>query len=34
MFYFCNVIFQVKAFGAQDIQSSHQGDLRKTAHVK
>ena len=28
------VIFFVKEVGAQNIQTSHQGDLRKTRHVK
>ena len=35
--YFCNFIFQVKSVGAQIIQTSHQGDLKKTKktrHVK
>ena len=27
------VIFFVKEVGAQNIQTSHQGDLRKTRHV-
>ena len=34
MFYFRNFIFQVKVVGAQNIQASHQGDLRKTSSVK
>ena len=34
MFYFRNFIFKVKGVGAQNIQTSHQGDLRKTRHVK
>ena len=32
MFYFPNFIF--KGVGTQNIQTSHQGDLRKTRHVK
>ena len=27
-------IFCVKGFGAQNFETSHQGDLRKTRHVK
>ena len=34
MFYFHNFIFEVKGVGAQNIQTSHQGDLRKTRNVK
>ena len=34
MFYFHNIIFSVKEVGAQNIQNSHQGNLRKTRHVK
>ena len=34
MFYFCNFIFYVKGFAAQNIQTSDQGDLRKIRHVK
>ena len=34
MFYFHNFIFQVKGIGAQNIQTSHQGHLRKTRYVK
>ena len=34
IFYFHNFIFEVKGVGVQDIQTNHQGDLRKTRHVK
>ena len=34
MFYFRNFTFCVKGVGAQNIQKSHQEDLRKTRHVK
>ena len=34
MFYFCNFVFEVKGVGVQNIQTSHQADLRKTRHVK
>ena len=34
MFYFCNFNFYVKGVGAQNIQTSHQGDLKKTRYVK
>ena len=34
MFHFRNFIFSVNGFGAQNIQTSHPGDLRKTRHVK
>ena len=32
--YFHNFIFYVKGVGAQNIQTSHQEDLKKTKHVK
>ena len=34
MLYFRNFIFYVKGVVAQNIQTSDQGDLRKTGHVK
>ena len=34
MFNFCNHIFYVKGVAAQNIQTSDQGDLRTTRHVK
>ena len=34
MFYFRNFIFQVKGVAAQNIQTSDQGDLKKTRLVK
>ena len=34
MFYFRNLIFKIKEVGAQNIQTSHQRDLRKTRHIK
>ena len=33
MFNFCNHIFYVKGVAAQNIQTSDQGDLRKTRHA-
>ena len=34
MFYFLNFIFYVKGVAAQNVQTSDQGDLRKTRHVQ
>ena len=34
MFYFRNFIFYVKGVGAQNIQTSHQRDVRKTRNIK
>ena len=34
MFYFRNFIFQDEEVGTKNIQTSHQGDLRKARHVK
>ena len=34
MLYFRNLIFKIKEVGAQNIQTSHQRDLRKTRHIK
>ena len=34
MFYFRNLIFKIKEVEAQNIQTSHQGDLKKTRHIK
>ena len=34
MFYFCNFNFYSKGVAAQNIQTSNQGDLIKTRHVK
>ena len=34
MFCFHNFMIQVKGVGLQNIQTSDQGDLRKTKHVK
>ena len=33
MFYFRNIIFQVTGVGAQNIQTSYQGDLRDTRQI-
>ena len=34
MFYFRNFVFKVKGIGAQNIQTNHQGDLRKKRQYK
>ena len=34
MFYFHDFIFEVKEIEAQNIETSHQGDLRKSRDVK
>ena len=34
MFYYRNFYFQVKGAGAENIQTIHDGKLRKTSHVR